>query len=155
MVALIDTSNFPVVRNLDYESPEELAELHALKVEAGLLLGNGSRAPPVAELILAFGLGKVIGLFLARFSYARKREDAERWVVVGNLPAMHFETDDTPTPALALELYCAIAQDWADNVLQGRDLSDSYPIDVAPTREHAEMLWGRIEFIRNDLIPLI
>jgi hypothetical protein len=37
----------------------------------------------------------------------------------------------------------------------GRDLSDSYPIDVAPTREHAEMLWSdRIDFIRTKLIPL-
>jgi len=80
-------------------------------------------------------------------------EDAERWVVVGNLPSMHFETDDTPTPALALRLYCAIAQDWADNVLAGRDLSDSYPIPVAPTRKHAEMLLGRVDFIRRVLIP--
>ena len=74
--------------------------------------------------------------------------------MVGNLPSMHFETDDTPTPALALELYSAIAQDWAENVLAGRDLSESYPIPVAPTREHAENLLGRIDFIRTKLIPL-
>lgn len=74
-------------------------------------------------------------------------------MVVGDLPSMHFETDDIPTPALALRLYCAIAQDWADNVLEGRDLSDSYPIEVAPTREHAEMLLGRVEFIRTKLWP--
>jgi hypothetical protein len=67
---------------------------------------------------------------------------------------MHFETDDSPTPALALQLYCAIAQDWADNVVSGRDLSDSYPIEVAPTGEHAEMLLSRIAFIRRELIPL-
>lgn len=75
-------------------------------------------------------------------------------MVVGDLPSMHFETDDPPTPDVALRLYCAIAQDWADNVLEGRDLSDSYQIPVAPTREHAEMLLGRIEFIRKELIPL-
>jgi hypothetical protein len=67
---------------------------------------------------------------------------------------MHFETDDAPTPAIALRLYCAIAQDWADNVLAGRDLSDSYPIPVAPTREHAEMLLSRVENIRKNYIPL-
>jgi hypothetical protein len=53
-----------------------------------------------------------------------------------------------------LQLYCAIAQDWADNVLAGRDLSESYPIDVQPTTEHARMLLDRIDFIRNELIPL-
>ncbi|MDB5497221.1 MAG: hypothetical protein JWP28_1252 [Phenylobacterium sp.] len=75
-------------------------------------------------------------------------------MVGGNLPSMHFETDDSPTPGVALRLYCEIAQNWADNVLEGRDLSDSYPIPVAPTREHAEMLLGRIGFIRKELIPL-
>ena len=103
---------------------------------------------------MAFGVGPILGLYLMRFAPGGKPEDRERWVVVGDLPSMHFETDDTPTPALALKLYCAIAQDWADNVLAGRDLSDSYPIPAAPTREHAEMLLGRIEFIRKKLIPL-
>jgi hypothetical protein len=74
-------------------------------------------------------------------------------LVVGDLPSMHFETDDAPEPWLALELYCAIAQDWADNVRAGRDLSDSYPIPVAPTREHADMLLSRIDFIRRKLVP--
>lgn len=67
---------------------------------------------------------------------------------------MHFETDDAPTPSDALRLYCAIAQDWADNVLAGRDLSESYPIEVEPTAEHAQMLLSRIEFIRREMVPL-
>lgn len=33
--------------------------------------------------------------------------------------------------------------------------AESYPISVEPTREHAEMLLGRIEFIREKLIPLV
>ena len=52
-----------------------------------------------------------------------------------------------------MQLYCAIAQDWAEAVLEGRDLTESYPIPVAPTRQHAEMLLGRIDFIRENLIP--
>ena len=110
--------------------------------------------PLIADLVLAFGIAPMIGLYLMRFEPGGKPEDAERWVVVGDLPSMHFETDDSPTPAIALRLYCAIAQDWADNVLAGRDLSDSYPIPVAPTKEHAEMLLSRVEFIRNKSIPL-
>lgn len=154
MPSLIDTSAFPTGENLDYESEEEVAELKALEQEAWDYLGTYRWNPPIAELVLAFGIGTIIGLFLARREPGTKPEDRERWVVVGNLPSMHFETDDTPTPALALRLYCAIAQDWADNVLAGRDLTDSYPIPVAPTKEHAEMLLGRIDFIRTKLIPL-
>ena len=150
----VDTSSFPVGINIDYESPEEIAELAELEAEAWVFMGGYHRTPPIESLVLAFGIGTILGLFLLRFAPGGKPEDAERWVVVGNLPSMHFETDDMQTPELALRLYCAIAQDWADNVLEGRDLSDSYPIPVAPTREHAEMLLGRVEFIREELMPL-
>ena len=153
MPPTVDTSTFPVGQNLDYESEGEQAELEGLKAEAWRFVTSWRWDPPVDDLVLAFGLAPVIGLYLMRFAPGGRPEDAERWVVVGNLPSMHFETDDTPTPALALRLYCAIAQDWADNVLAGRDLSDSYPIPVAPTRKHAEMLLGRVDFIRRVLIP--
>ena len=154
MSYLIDTSAFPVGIDIDYESEEEVADLKLLNEAAWNFVRGFRWNPPVADLILAFGIGPIIGLYLMRFEPGGKPEDAERWVVVGNLPSMHFETDEYNTPQLALRLYCAIAQDWADNVIAGRDLSESYPIPVAPTREHADMLLGRVEFIREKLIPL-
>ena len=153
MDMLIDASGFPFGRDLDYESADEVERLDLMKAEAWAFV-DGDSPIPVADIVLAFGIAPMIGLFLARFMPGGKPEDAERWVVVGDLPPMHFETHDTPTPALALRLYCAIAQDWADNVLTGRDLSDSYPIEVEPTREYAEMLLSRVAFIRQKLIPL-
>ena len=154
MTTLVDTSRFPVGDDIDYESQEEVEAIQALTDRAHAFVHSHRWTPPIEKLVLAFGVGPILGLYLMRFEPGGKPEDRERWVVVGDLPAMHFETDDTPTPALALRLYCAIAQDWADNVLAGRDLSDSYPIPVPPTREHAEMLLGRVEFIRTKLIPL-
>ena len=152
MAMLVDTYRFPVGLDIDY-SHEEIERLRAMQVETRDFVEKDSHAP-ISDLVLAFGVAPILALFLVRFERPRKPEDAERWAVVGDLPPMHFETDDTPTPALALRLYCAIAQDWADNVLEGRDLSDSYPIEVAPTREHAEMLLSRIDFIRREIIPL-
>jgi hypothetical protein len=154
MVALVDTAKWPVGQSIDYASEEEVAAIRALTTEAQSFVNNRQWRPPIAELILAFGVGPLLGLYLLRFAPGGRPEDRERWLVVGDLPTMHFETDDTPTPALALRLYCAIAQDWADNVLEGRDLSDSYPIEVDATPEHAEMLLKRIEYIRTQLIPL-
>jgi hypothetical protein len=150
---LVDTSAFPVGSSLDYESEEEVEALAALQAEAKAFVENDSPRP-VSNMVLAFGVAPILALFLVRFDQPRKPEDAERWAVVGDLPPMHFETDDTPSPALALDLYCGIAQDWAYNVLEGQDLSECYPIEVAPTREHAEMLLGRVDFIQRELIPL-
>lgn len=154
MVQLVDASRFPTGYDIDYESEEEAEGLKALTDEAWRFVGRYRWTPRIADLVLAFAVAPIAGLFLMRFEPGGRPEDAERWVVVGDLPSMHFETDDTPTPALALELYCAIAQDWADTVLDGGDLSDCYPVEVAPTREHAEMLKCRIDFIRSELIPL-
>ena len=154
MAKLIDTSRFPVGEDIDCDSPEEVEGVKALTAQAEAFVNSYRWTPPIESLTLAFGVAPMLGLYLMRFEPGGKPEDRERWVVVGDLPSMHFETDDTPEPWLALKLYCAIAQDWADNVLAGRDLSDSYPIPVAPTAEHAEMLLSRIEFIRTKLIPL-
>lgn len=153
MDQLVDTSSFPVGETLDYESEEEIALLEVLRAEAWSYLDTYRWVPTISDLILAFGVAPILALFLVRREPGGRPEDAERWVVVGDLPSMHFETDDTPTPALALRLYCAIAQDWADNVMAERDLSESYPIPVAPTQEHAHLLLDRIDFIRTKLIP--
>ena len=154
MVTLVETSQFPVGIDIDYESAEEVAELEKLAAEARAFMEADSWAPEIADLVLAFGVAPMLALFLVRFVPGGEPEDAERWVVGGALPSMHVETDDMLTPERALRLYCAIAQDWADNVLAGRDLSDSSPIEIAPTAEHAEMLLRRVDFIRNKLVPL-
>ncbi len=137
MSHLVDASAFPQGQDIDYDSDEEVAALSVLKAEAQKYLETYRWDPPITDLILAFGVAPILALFLVRRAPGGKPEDAERWVVVGDGPSMHFEADDAPTPSDALWLYCAIAQDWADNVMAGEDLSDSYPIPVAPTRRHA------------------
>jgi hypothetical protein len=156
MTPPLDTSEFPVGPNLDYEDPEEVEGLAALAAEARTYVQSFRWARPIADVVLAFGLQPIIGLFLVQFTEGIPGEgqgDTEVWTVVGDLPSMYFETEDARTPARALELYCAVAQDWADNVLSGTSLADSYPIPVAPTREHAEMLLSRIEWLRLRMVP--
>lgn len=161
MPSSVDTSSFQLGLPPDL-TPEEEAEeapfLEALWEDARAYVESRTWASFVAEILLAYGAGPIIGLFLVRFSEPPPSEipdERERWVVVGDLPYMNFETEDAPTPDLALRLYCAIGQDWADNVLSGADLSESYPIPVAPTPEHAELLLSRIEFIRREIIPIV
>jgi hypothetical protein len=154
MTLRIDTSAFPMGKDLDYGGEEERARLEALTDDAWRFVTGWRWDPPVSELVLAVAVAPILGLFLMRFAPGGRPEDAERWVVVGDLPSMHFETDDARTPARALELCCAIAEDWADKVLAARDLSESYPLPIAPTRANAERLKERVEFIRERLIPL-
>jgi hypothetical protein len=152
----VDTSAFQLGVPPDEDPDEEAPLLDALAKEARAFVPSFRWAPPVAEMLLAFGVGKIIGLFLVRFVHGIAgggHGDTETWVVVGDLPSIYFETEDIRTPADALEAYCRIAEGWADQVLAGGDLSECYPVKAPPTRENAEMLKGRIGFIREELIP--
>jgi hypothetical protein len=156
----VDTSRFPTgAPAIDYDyDPEEQRELEKLEAEARACVASFRSAVPIADMPLAFAVPPILGLFLVRFARPIERGEltgeTEMWVVVGDLPSMVFETEPTPTPADALRLYCAIAQDWAETVVSGGDLAECYPIAVAPTREHAEMLLSRIEYIREEFVPI-
>lgn len=159
MANFVDSSGFPVgAPDIDYESTEERADLETLREDARYFFETRSGSPPIEDLVLAFGVSPILALFLVRHAdpiqSGERAGDVESWVVVGDLPFMLFETDEAPTPVVALELYCAIAQDWAERVLGDGDLSESYPIPVKPTEGNANLLLSRIEFIREKLIPL-
>lgn len=112
-------------------------------------------APPIQDLYLAFGIGKIIALFLVRFGQPIEgNPDDELWVVVGDMPTAYFVTEAAPDPAEALTAYCELMEDWADRILEGRDLEGSYPISVEPTVEHAKMLKSRMGTIRQEFVPL-
>lgn len=155
---LVDTKDFQIGVALGEDPSVDGPLLAAMGEEACAFLAS-RKLPPRRALLLAYALPGVIALYLAQFEKpipsGESKGDLERWVVVGDVPSMHFETDDFETRERALRLYCAIAEDWADNVLAGRSLADSYPLAAEPTREHAEMLLSRIKFIREKIVPLV
>lgn len=155
---VVDTSPFPIGRDIDYASKAEVERLAVLRDDARRFLESLRWTPPIVELILAFGVAPIAALFLARFARGIEGEgngDTEVWVVVGDLPSAYFVVEACPQAVEALEVYCELMEDWADNVIAGANLSESYPVSVEPTIEHAHMLKGRIEFIREKLIPLV
>lgn len=74
MDMLIDTSDLPFGRDLDYESADEVEQLDALAAEAKAFVQNDSFAR-ISKLTLAFGVVPILGLFLVRFENPRKPED--------------------------------------------------------------------------------
>jgi len=157
MIPPVDTSLFQLGPEAGLEGADlaaELSDLAASEAAVRDYVTSRAWAPPIKDVLLAYGVGYVLALYLVRFLEPLPDGDTERWFVVGDLPHMNFETEDAPTPAIALDLYCAIAQDWADRVLADDDLSDSYPIEALATKANAEDLLSRIEFIREKMIPL-
>jgi hypothetical protein len=155
----VNASSFQLGAPAGEDAEVERPLLDALAATARAFVASQSWAPPISELLLAFGIGGVIGLFLVRFEYGitsgEGRGDDEIWVVVGDLPSIYFETENIKTRADALSVYCNIAEDWADHVVAGDALSECYPIPVEPTLEHARMLKSRLATIRKEFIQLV
>src|SRR6185312_9699479 len=102
MTAPIDTSAFQLGVAVGEDSEEEAPLLGALAAKARTVVESHASAPPIDDLLLAYGVGGIIGLFLARFARPLTGElqgETELWVVVGDLPSVCFETEDVPTPA--------------------------------------------------------
>jgi hypothetical protein len=151
----MDTARFQRHPNLDGGNAEETALLLPMAERALGYIRGFHWAPPVQDLYLAFGIGKIIALFLVRFERAIEGNvEDELWVVVGDMPSAYFVTEAAPDPAEALIVYCELMEDWAERILEGRDLEGSYPVHVEPTVEHARMLKSRTGTIRRDFVPM-
>ena len=150
----IDVAKFQLYPDLIGEDAEDTRLLPHMAEDALRYVRAFKWAPPVDALYLAFGCGGVLAVFLVRFSRPIEQEpNTELWVVVGDAPPAYFVTEDLFRPADVLTTYCNFMEQWADHVLDGRDLSECYPIAAAPTAEHANMLKSRVELIRGELIP--
>jgi len=73
---------------------------------------------------------------------------------MGDLPPAYlaFEQGDTWQDALAG--YVTEMQEWVDAVRNGDPLDELIPVNVAPTREHADMLATRVAFLRDRLVEV-
>lgn len=149
----IDTTGFQLYPDIVGDDAEEAGLLKDAAEEALRFVRGFRWAPPVKRLYLAWGIGGILCLFLVKFERPIPgNPDDEIWVVVGDLPSVYLDTF-VVDPETALETYCMIMEDWADAVLSGGDLSQCYPVDAAPTEEHALMLKSRLDTIRRDFIP--
>lgn len=151
----IDVSKFQVAPNLIGDDPEDTRQLIMMADRAANYVRSHSWAPPIQRLLLAYGIGGVLALFLVEFELPIDGTDDQLWAVAGDLPSAYFVIDQARTPADAIEVYCELMEDWANKVLSGGDLSDEYPVEAEPTIEHAEMLLSRVDFIRQKLIPSV
>ncbi len=107
----------------------------------------------VKERYFGIGVGGVVTVFLFRIDPA---DDVDEWlwVVCGDLPTAYLVTDEAPDPIAALEGYCSLMEEWIQAVRSKGDFSGVFPVQVAPTEEHASMLEKRVILLRTKIFPL-
>lgn len=137
------------------ESEDERIALTELSKRAAQYLVGFRWCAAVEDCRVGFAVPDVLGLFLCRIRPARPGVDDVLWVVHGDLPPAYLVVDDAPTPATALVAYVNEMRRWVDAVRNDRAIDDVIPVNVEPTREHADMLDSRLRFVEEELIPLL
>ena len=136
--ALLETETDPVER-------EYLVEMQAA---CASFLTDQSWVDDVRQLFWGTGFPPRLGVFLANIGGA-DGVDPWLWVILGDVPPAYLVTDMAKTPQAALTLYCDLRDEWVTAVREGLPLVDLMPVDVLPTRDHADMLAVRIATLRG------
>lgn len=151
----IDTSCFQLGalgENDDEVDEEEEERLRSARAEARTFIESFHWAPPIKDILLAFGLTPDLSLFLVRFSRSifapGAQGDNEVWVTVGHWTPVYMETD-MKAPAQALELYCELLQDWAESVRDGERLEGGYPFPFSATPQNATAALKHVAIVRK------
>ena len=134
------------------EDEEDTALLRKMATDACDYLSSFAWCPRIKEMYLAYGVGRVVAIFFVEFSEKIRGTDDKLWIVVGDLPNAYLVVEPSDNPADALTRYCELMEDWISAVQTTGDLLNVFPVTAAPTRENAENLRSRIEFLKKELI---
>ena len=93
----------------------------------------------------------ILGVFLFKISSDYEEVDDYVWMVVGDLPSAYVDIESANSPNEVLKAYVGIMSDWVNGVLNNTSLEDCYPVEVPPTKEYAEMLNSRLDFLLKEI----
>ena len=149
----IDLTGLMPVAETRAETASETREILALATRAAHYLRGHSWCLGIQQQFTAVAFPRIVGLFLFQIVPSSKDVDEWLWVLAGDLPPAYLVTDDAPDPQSAIELYRDLMQQWVDAVLAGQPTDDLISVNVAPTRDYAEMLRSRLGLIDKLIIP--
>jgi hypothetical protein len=99
-------------------------------------------------------VGGIIAVVLFQIEPASADVDEWIWVVVGDLPSAYI-APASPSPHDALEDYIGQMLKWVDAVRDGRPVTDLIPVNTPPTREWADALDQRMQYLREEILPFV
>ena len=133
----------------------ESAEVRALATRARRFVESFAWCERVTDCVLGFAIAGVLGVFRIDLIPTPERgADPNVWVVLGDLPPAYLAFDEGDTWQDALRGYVEEMQQWVDAVRAGESLEDVIPVNVSATREHADMLATRLQFISERLVSV-
>ena len=141
------------IDSLSTDGEEEAALLCDMAAKARSYVSSFSWCPNIKAAYLAFGIGKVVGVFLFDFQSKVGGTDDRLWVMVGDLPDAYLVVEPDDSAKEALVRYCELMDDWISAVLTFGKFDDVFPVAAPRTIENANLLRRRLDFLRSEIIP--
>jgi hypothetical protein len=130
-------------------------EVKKLAKEAEMFLLSHHWCRTIEYGYLSWAVAGVIGVFLFDIIPSEPEVDKTLWVVTGDIPSAYLVTDEAETWQEALEAYVYEMNRWVEAVRAGKSLDDIIPVNVEPDLKYAEMLEGRLSFMKKNFINTI
>src|SRR5215469_7130812 len=136
------------VRPIVGDSEEDTKLLREMATEAQEYISEFAWCPPIASVSLGFGIGGVVAIFLVLLKEKIEQTDERLWVVVGDLPSAYLVVEPQDSAHEALQRYCLLMDDWANEVLAPGTIGKVFPVEAQRTSANAGLLRSRLKFIR-------
>ena len=107
----------------------------------------------IDQQYLACEVGGVVAVFLVLITPRSEDIDKCLWVIVGDLPPAYIVVEDNPTALDALDAYCFEMESWIEAIDRGESTEDLIPVNAPATPESARRLEGRLECLRQKVLP--
>lgn len=142
------------------DEPEDEKCLYRFAQTANSFLLSQKWCDGVEAGYLSYGVDGVLGVFFFDIISAQPNVDNQLWVISGDVPPAYLVCDDAPNPSGALDGYVYEMRRWVEAVKSDKPTDKLIPVCyqnstnlVPPTKEFAEMLEGRLQFIEQEIIP--
>lgn len=152
MANRIDFSHLTSIDKISGETEQDVRLLQGMAEESKRYLLAFHWCKTIQQGWFGWGVGGIVAVFLFEIDPATPNIDKLLWVVVGDLPPAYMVIDDLPTPLDALRTYVDLMEEWIAAVRDGKSTEECIPVNRAPTRESADALEARLNFLKQEFL---
>ena len=135
---------------------EDRRRVRDAEAEARAYITSFSWCPAIRSISYADGVPGIVCIFCAIFENTIKGcSDDQLWIVVGDLPSAYLVAEAGDNAREVLSVYCELMEDWVAAVRAKHSLADVFPVRAEANEELAEVLHGRISFLRQEIIDTL
>jgi hypothetical protein len=150
----MDVSHLSQPTDFHGEDDQDDALCHQLFDSASAYIRSFGWCSSIKASYVGDCVGGIIALVLFQIEPASADVDEWIWVVVGDLPSAYI-APASPSPHDALEDYIEQMSKWVDAVRDQRPVADLIPVNTPPTRDWADALDQRLQFLRKEILPFV